>query len=163
MTGPMPLARAELDRAGDERATPGLLETARADASTRVLVVVGDLAPLQAPGELLWIAPAAVPDTDTWAFLGRGDDGAAVLAAVFPAREDDLFSAPAGWAALRTAGGALSAYDAGAFVQTLSLGRWLLDAAHCPACGSLTELGDAGWSRQCPSCGRQHFPRTDPQ
>jgi len=23
-------------------------------------------------------------------------------------------------------------------------------------------LADAGWSRRCPSCGRQHFPRTDP-
>src|SRR5690606_608373 len=36
------------------------------------------------------------------------------------------------------------------------------DAAFCPACGALTMLADAGWSRRCPSCGRQHFPRTDP-
>lgn len=162
MTSPMPLARAGLDRAGDERAIPGLLERARADASTRVLVLAGDLAPLGAPGALLWVAPAGVPDGAEWAFLGRAAEGGAVLAAVFAAREDELFAAPGGWAALRTVGGTLPAHDAGAFVAALSLGRWLLDAPHCPACGALTAVGDAGWSRRCPSCGRQHFPRTDP-
>lgn len=161
-TSPMPLDRAGLDRAGEERAIPHLVEAARADASTRVLVVVGDLAPLGAPGELLWVAPHDVPEGGVWAFLGRTADGSAVLAAVFPAREDELFAAAAGWAALRAAGGVLSAHDAGAFVEALSLGRWLLDAPHCPACGALTVLGDAGWSRHCPECGRQHFPRTDP-
>ncbi len=59
-------------------------------------------------------------------------------------------------------GGSLAADDAGAFVEALSLGRWLLEAPHCPACGALTLLTDAGWSRRCPACGRQHFPRTDP-
>ena len=103
-----------------------------------------------------------MPDGAEWAFLGRAPDGVALLAAVFAAREDELFAAPAGWAGLRTAGAVISADDAAAFVEALSLGRWLLDAPYCPACGSLTLLGDAGWSRRCPSCGRQHFPRTDP-
>ena len=81
---------------------------------------------------------------------------------MFPSQDDELFAAPAGWAGLRSAGAALSAADAGAFVAALSLGRWLLDAPFCPACGTLTILGDSGWSRRCPHCGRQHFPRTDP-
>jgi NAD+ diphosphatase len=85
-----------------------------------------------------------------------------LLTAVFAAAEEPPFPSPAGWAGLRVIGGALDATDAGAFVEALSLGRWLLDAPYCPACGSLTTLGDAGWSRRCPSCGRQHFPRTDP-
>jgi NAD+ diphosphatase len=76
--------------------------------------------------------------------------------------EDDPFPAPAGWAGLRAIGAALTPADAAAFVEALSLGRWLLDAPFCPACGTRTILADAGWSRRCPHCGRQHFPRTDP-
>jgi len=157
-----PLARPGLDRAAEERPAPGLIEAAKTDAATRVLVIVGDSAPLAAPDALLWLAPADVPPAVEWAFLGRDDDGAALLAAVFPAQEDELFGAPSGWAGLRSVGGLLSAQDAGAFVEALSLGRWLIDAPFCPACGTRTDLGDAGWSRRCPHCGRQHFPRTDP-
>lgn len=157
-----PLARAELDRAAEERMSPGLVEAARSDPSTRVLVIEGDRAPLADPDTLLLVGPDAVPDAAQWAFLGREPSGAAVLAAVFPGADERLFAAPGGWAGLRTVGGALNARDAGIFVEALSLGRWLLDAPHCPACGALTDLIDGGWSRRCPSCGRQHFPRTDP-
>lgn len=157
-----PLARPGLDRAAEERLTPGLVDALKTDAATRVLVIVGDSAPLATPDALLWRGPTEVPDGAEWAFLGRHDDGGALLAAVFPTQEDELFSAPAGWAGLRSAGAALTPAEAGAFVEALSLGRWLLDAPFCPACGHRTTLGDAGWSRRCPNCGRQHFPRTDP-
>jgi len=157
-----PLAGFAVDRAAAERVVPDLVATARADAATRVLVIAGDAAPLARPGELAWSAPAEVPDGAQWAFLGRDSDGSALLAAVFGPGDGELFAAPAGWAGLRAVGGSLSAHDAGAFVEALSLGRWLIEAPHCPACGALTLVGDGGWSRLCPSCGRQHFPRTDP-
>ncbi len=157
-----PLAHPGLDRAADERLNPDLLETAMTDAASRVLVIVGDAAPLAAPDALRWLAPSDVPPGAEWAFLGRDDDGAALLAAAFASQDEELFAAPAGWAGLRTVGALLSPRDAGAFVEALSLGRWLIDAPYCPACGTLTVLGDAGWSRRCPNCGRQHFPRTDP-
>ena len=106
------LAGAAVDRAAAERTTADLLETTRADAATRVLVVAGDAAPLAAPDALQWSAAAAVPDGGAWAFLGRDADGAALLTAVFAASDDQLFAAPAGWAGLRAVGGALSAHDA---------------------------------------------------
>jgi NAD+ diphosphatase len=157
-----PLARIGPDRAAHERTTPDLLARARADAATRVLVLSADTAPLAAPDALLWVDADRVPDHAEWAFLGRDDTGAALLAAVLPRQEQEAFAAPHGWAALRAVGGELSSSDAGAFVEALSLGRWLLDSPFCPACGARTEVRDAGWSRHCPSCGRQHFPRTDP-
>lgn len=133
-----------------------------ADEATRVLVIVRDAVPLAAAERILWVSPAAVPGGAAWAFLGRDAGGAAVLTAVFPARDDELFEAPAGWAGLRVVGGALDPVEAEVFVTGLSLGRWLLDSRFCPACGTLCELRNAGWSRHCPSCGREHFPRTDP-
>ncbi|WP_169582184.1 MULTISPECIES: NAD(+) diphosphatase [Microbacterium] len=157
-----PLAGAAVDRAGDERAAPGLIDSARVAADTRVLVLTGDRAPLATPSALHWVEPAMVDDGAAWAFLGRDAHGAALLAAVFEAADDEPFHAPAGWGGLRAVGGELSDHDAGAFVEALSVGRWLLEAPYCPACGALTMTVDAGWSRRCPSCGRQHFPRTDP-
>ncbi|MCR2809789.1 MULTISPECIES: NAD(+) diphosphatase [unclassified Microbacterium] len=157
-----PLARPGFDRAAHERADPDLLESARLDDATRVLVLNGDTAPLAAPDSLHWVAPAAVPSGAEWAFLGRTATGAAALVAVFARGEEDLLAAPAGWAPLRVVGGSLTASDAGAFVEALSLGRWLLEAPFCPACGARTQTRSSGWSRHCPSCGREHFPRTDP-
>lgn len=151
-----------LDPAAEERATPGLLEAARADSATRVLVVQGDQAPLLDHERLHWGRPQDVPDGAAWAFLGRDPDGAAVLAAALPASDGELFPAPGGWAPLRSVGGDLTAHDAGAFVTALSLGRWLLEAPFCSACGARTDVELGGWSRRCPSCGREHFPRTDP-
>jgi NAD+ diphosphatase len=32
----------------------------------------------------------------------------------------------------------------------------------CSACGQPSAIASAGWKRKCPSCGVEHFPRTDP-
>lgn len=154
--------RAGIDRAADERTVDGLLDSARADPATRVLVVHGDAAPLVSADALQLVAPAEVSGEAEWAFLGRDAGGVRVLAAVFPREAPVPVEAQAGWGALRTVGGELSPVDSGIFLEALSLGRWLLDAPFCPACGTRTELRQAGWSRHCPSCGREHFPRTDP-
>ncbi|WP_345803077.1 NAD(+) diphosphatase [Microbacterium sp. AZCO] len=161
------LAGPGIDRAADERSIEGLVEGLRADASTRVLVIHGDAAPLAATAEsghsaLHFAAPSDVPDDAVWAFLGRDASGRPVLVAALSQDAEQPFAAPGGWAGLRVIGGELGTAHAGAFVEALSLGRWLVDSPFCPACGSLTELRNAGWSRRCPVCGREHFPRTDP-
>lgn len=151
-----------VDRRADERSVPGLLEAARAEASTRVLVIHGDTAPLGAATSLHLISPADCPEPEEWAFLGRSTAGAAILTAVIPADAAEPFTAPGGWAPLRTAAPDLDAGNAALFLEALCLARWLVDAPFCPACGALTDLRDAGWSRLCPGCAREHFPRTDP-
>ena len=39
---------------------------------------------------------------------------------------------------------------------------WHARHRFCPNCGAPTQVVDAGWRRDCPSCQAQHFPRTDP-
>ncbi|HZC25891.1 MAG TPA: NAD(+) diphosphatase, partial [Actinopolymorphaceae bacterium] len=65
-------------------------------------------------------------------------------------------------AGLREAGGLLSDRDAGVFVHAVALANW--HAAHpcCARCGTRTAPTDGGHVRRCPSCGAEHFPRTDP-
>lgn len=163
---PPALARAGIDRAAAERDIDGLVERLRGDAATRVVVVHGDRSLLADDRALGTVAPADVRDDAEWAFLGRDADGVAMLVAVTDAAADPPLRAqpPVGtrWGSLRAVGGDLSAVAAGLFVEAVALGRWLVDAPFCPACGNRTELRTAGWSRQCPVCGRQHFPRTDP-
>lgn len=153
------LARAGADRAALERIDPGLIDRLRMRASTHVLVLHGDRAPISGR-RLRLVAPGEAPGAAEWAFLGRGDGGEAILAAVFA--DDAPTPFEGAWASLRAIGGDLDAGDAGLFVEALSLGRWLLDAPFCPACGARAALATAGWSRSCPACGREHFPRTDP-
>jgi NAD+ diphosphatase len=39
---------------------------------------------------------------------------------------------------------------------------WHARHRFCAHCGAPTQVVDAGWRRDCPSCHAQHFPRTDP-
>jgi NAD+ diphosphatase len=39
---------------------------------------------------------------------------------------------------------------------------WHRQHRFCSNCGAPTRLTQAGWRRDCPACGAEHFPRTDP-
>ena len=158
---PPALARAAFDRAADERTAPGLVERLQADSTSLVLAVHGDRAPLTPDGRLDLMPPARVESPAVWGFLGRDDDGAALLVAAVDADAGPPVAASA-WGSLRATGGDLPGRDGALFVTGLALGRWLLDAPFCPRCGGVTEVHAAGWSRVCTVCSREHFPRTDP-
>ncbi|MCT9820438.1 NAD(+) diphosphatase [Microbacterium sp. W1N] len=161
---PPALARAVLDRAAELRHEPGLLERLRSEPGTRVLAVHGDRAPLRA-GRLHLVAADEIVGAVHWALLARADDGHAVLLAATGARDEppvELTDEAAQWSSLRAVGGDLDAEEAGLLVEAVALARWLVDAPFCPACGGRLVPRAAGWSRSCPDCGREHFPRTDP-
>ncbi len=46
--------------------------------------------------------------------------------------------------------------------EAKALLSWHARHSHCPSCGAKTEVVQAGWRRDCPACGAEHFPRTDP-
>lgn len=162
----MTTMRAPFDRAADLRAEAGVIGRLRADAATTVIAVRDgrvriDGDDLDAPA-LLRVSADAV-DEATWALLGRDAAGAAVLLAALAPESDAVDTAPEEtWLGLRDLGGRLDGEDAEILVEALALGGWLRDAPFCPTCGGGTELRQAGWSRRCLVCGREHFPRTDP-
>ena len=63
---------------------------------------------------------------------------------------------------LRTAAPNLPAGDAAIAAQARSLAAWHERHPFCAACGGETRPRNGGSSRSCPSCGAEHFPRTDP-
>ncbi|WP_309068403.1 NAD(+) diphosphatase [Microbacterium sp.] len=154
---------AATDRAAAERDDPKLLDGARADGATRVVVVRGAHAALaEGSPRLLGIAPSDVPGDAEWGFLGRTADGAAVLVAAFDASAAEPLDPPGGWAGPRELAAELDPAEADTLVVAVSLGRWLTGHRFCPTCGGRAILRQAGWSRRCEACGRDHFPRNDP-
>ncbi len=56
----------------------------------------------------------------------------------------------------------LSPRDAELAASGRALFEWHRSHKFCANCGAPSDMVQAGWQRGCPSCGRQHFPRTDP-
>jgi NAD+ diphosphatase len=63
---------------------------------------------------------------------------------------------------LRDAGADLEPAEAGLAAYLTALLNWHRRHSHCANCGAETEVVEAGYSRHCPRCGTNHFPRTDP-
>ncbi|MBS1303072.1 NAD(+) diphosphatase [Loktanella sp. SALINAS62] len=74
-----------------------------------------------------------------------------------PALTDD-----ARFVELRAAMTVLSRTDAELAAMARSMFAWHGSHGFCANCGAVTTVASAGWQRNCPDCGRHHFPRTDP-
>ena len=58
--------------------------------------------------------------------------------------------------------GNLDAVEAPQFAAALSLANWHRRHLFCSVCGQPTVPNRGGWSRQCPACSSEHYPRVDP-
>jgi NAD+ diphosphatase len=58
--------------------------------------------------------------------------------------------------------GVLAPHELGILAEAKALFHWHATHRFCARCGGPTNLSCAGFRRDCPSCGGQHFPRTDP-
>lgn len=63
---------------------------------------------------------------------------------------------------LRSIMGEINHRDAGIAAAAKGIFEWRSTHGFCANCGTKNNVGHAGWRFDCPNCGRQHFPRTDP-
>lgn len=178
------LSRSTLDRAAHRRTRPGLVDRLLADAATAVLVLDADRAPVTEAGapELALLDPTAaltfaatawpVPQAALPLYLGDDEDGRPhlVLAHLRPSPKgggvlpEQVDAAPppgTRWAGLREVGALLDDTDAGLLTGAVALAHWHAGNPCCSRCGQATDVVQAGWARQCPGCGTEHYPRTD--
>lgn len=52
--------------------------------------------------------------------------------------------------------------EIGALAAGKALVDWHMRHGFCARCGAPSAPASGGWRRDCPACGAQHFPRTDP-
>ncbi len=96
-----------------------------------------------------WVDPAA-PDGPPGGFRDETANGHPLLPESY------------GYQDLRQAMARLSTQDAADAAAAKGVLEWHRSHRFCSKCGSRSEVGGAGWRRDCPDCGAQHFPRTDP-
>jgi NAD+ diphosphatase len=132
-------------RGNDRWRTPGL----------KVMVVGGEHVASVAGRGIRWIEADQAPEGE-WIFLGIREDHAygAVVVERVPQDLDPM--------SLRMLGPTIAPEDASLAVHAVGLSRWHQTHRFCARCGSPTAVAQAGHTRECPSCGATHFPRTDP-
>jgi len=52
--------------------------------------------------------------------------------------------------------------QSGIIAQAAAILNWHKSHQFCSSCGEKTCMSNSGWKRDCPSCKKEHFPRTDP-
>ena len=141
-----------LDRDDPLRAQPDEIARLAASPDARALAWDHGAPALDEHGCLLWQPMAG----DEPLFLGRTTDRAPRFS-VIPEGPvpTDLRSH---YALLRN----LDAADAPIFAAALSLANWHRRHLFCSVCGQPTAPNRGGWSRQCPDCDSEHYPRVDP-
>ena len=175
-----------LDRLSERRDDAACIATLRQDARARTLAFVGDVPVLKAssgaPDPWFGLTEAAdLGPARELVFLGARDDGprfaqllddstAQVEGApdpnalidrrkrLIPGRDDlsliDLRSL--------AVSEAVRPQDLALFAEAKSLLYWHARHRFCSNCGAPTQMGAAGWRRDCSACKGMHFPRTDP-
>ena len=136
------------DRADALRGRPDAIAELAARADARQLEWSGGLPGLDGSGTLAW---RAVDQPDL--FLGLAD-GAPRFAAI----PEQVEGPRAAFGIL----GDLAPGEAPVFAAALSLGGWHVRHRFCANCGTATDIARGGWSRACPACSAEHYPRVDP-
>jgi NAD+ diphosphatase len=136
-----------IDRADQVRVDP-LRLAELTGAAARQLIWRDGLPAVGTDGRLEW-QPASATDL----FLGIQDGQPR-----FSATEQPHANARAAFDTI----GALAEDEAPLFAAALSLAWWHSRHLFCANCGASTEIERGGWSRRCPECSAQHFPRVDP-
>ena len=139
---------AGLDRADALRATPERIAELAASAEARELAWRDGIPAIDERGRLQW-----QPLTDAPLFLGL-DGGAPRFSSLADPATQAFSVMP-----LLTQ---LDEADAPLFAAAMSLTRWHQRHRFCANCGQLSEIIRGGWSRACPHCSAEHFPRVDP-
>lgn len=143
---------ATIDRADALRNDPDAIVRALADPAARLLRL-DRLDPVIADGRLVWDALPADAGQDRYALLGL-EAGVPCFVAFDPPAEPS----PPSWTGIL----GLPAAEAALYGGARSLVDWHARHRFCAKSGHSTVPFRAGWGRQCPDCGAQHFPRVDP-
>jgi NAD+ diphosphatase len=155
LAGPNTFAGETLDRAGPQRRDEAWLAARLADPATRVMVA-SEAGVVVADERPRLVAVDELPGGLELVLLGV--DGEA--RAIFAADPGDDF--PGERRGLRDLAPVLSQADGGLLAHGVALLNWHRRHRFCSNCGAPSESREAGHMRQCPRCGAQHHPRTDP-
>lgn len=151
-----------LDRASAERADPDWLAAQQARPGARFLPIwqakpflIGERAGFLEASRL-----ALEPDAFC-VFLGLLDQNP-LFAVAMADSETPPLAGLGEFRDMRAAAFVLPEADTAIAGQAKALIDWHRRHRFCAQCGAGTAAKDGGYRRQCPACGADHYPRTDP-
>ncbi len=171
LLGPWPhLANtgAQLERWSERRSDTDFIERAKAHPDARAVLIGGETIVLCDAGggdPFIPLREAQLAPIAETVFIGTVGDAARIGYAIGAEAAESLQERSSLLVSdLRTI--AMRGLIAPEHLQPVAIAKALLTwhARHrfCANCGAPTEATEAGWRRDCPACGVQHFPRTDP-
>jgi NAD+ diphosphatase len=160
-----PFTGMALDRASTERKDPDWVRAQLRDPSAR-MIAAGDNGVLVAGDGAAELVRADVREDQLAEPILLGLDGAAALFALdvsglAPEAQRQAVDGNR-FMGLREAGALMDPAEAGLAAYVMALLNWHRRHRFCANCGHSTDIAEAGYSRHCPRCGADHFPRTDP-
>jgi NAD+ diphosphatase len=158
-----------LDRASERRGDKAFIEGALAHADARAVLIGGEQIVLRRSGETGVLFPLAearaLAPAGESVFIGTIGGAARLGYAIAPESaetlqvRDDLLVTDLRSIATR---GLAGVEQLQVIATAKALLAWHARHRFCANCGTATAVTEAGWRRDCASCGALHFPRTDP-
>lgn len=158
-----------LERAADKRCDPAFLASLVKKSDTGIYLVSGELILLKATEHgfdpLFTPVEAGAFDATERVFLGLSQQSARFGFALDQSTAEALkINDNFHVTDLRTIAvqGLVDADHLAPIAEAKALLHWHARRHFCSNCGHPNIPADGGWRRECPNCGAQHFPRTDP-
>jgi NAD+ diphosphatase len=164
----LPLARAAIDRAGENRLAPAKLselwETGRilhlasgkfltnGESNSLAFLTKDEITKLQSTGEFA---------SGEKLFLGISEE-VGYFAWCADAIDSEALALKLGYKTLREIGDGLIDLEMGLAIHAQALSNWHHTHPHCARCGDTTTSAQGGSLRVCDKDGSEHYPRTDP-
>ena len=153
-----------IDRRSEGRGADSLA-IALADMQARFYLFRGEPALVKTGDDPLFTtdeARALGADVARAVLLGWSEDGPRLAAALAEEAPIDETKVAAVTLRALASSAMLNAGHLGALAQARALLNWHIRHGFCAVCGTATAMALGGVRRDCPNCGAQHFPRTDP-
>src|ERR1700757_3000752 len=160
-----PFTGMALDRVSTERKDPQWVRRELADPAAQAVTATHEGVAMADEGEPLLLRSKLPSEGREEPILLGLDDGAPLFAVdleALPRAEQLEMVEGADIMPLREAGLVLPPAEAGLAAYVLAVINSDRRHRFCANCGAQTSVDEAGYSRHCPRCGAQHFPRTDP-
>ena len=164
----LPLARAAIDRAGENRLAPAKLselwETGRilhlasgkfltnGESNSLAFLTKDEITKLQSTGEFA---------SGEKLFLGISEE-VGYFAWCADAIDSEALAVKLEYKTLREIGDGLIDLEMGLAIHAQALSNWHHTHPHCARCGDTTTSAQGGSLRVCDKDGSEHYPRTDP-
>ena len=159
-----------LARVAERRSDQAFLAACAADAGSRAYAIGGESVVMKKTADGLdplfavAVAGTLAPTTEN-VFLGLAGDAGRFGVALDPEATKGLKERPDLMVTdLRSIAvqGLVEPDHLAALAEAKALLAWHARHRFCANCGAATQMTQAGWKRECPSCKVEHFPRTDP-